>query len=91
LIIETYQLRKSYRQAVAVDGLDLLVPQGQISGFLGPNGSGKTTTIKMLLGMVRPTAGEGFVFGKSICEPSAMVEICRRVGYVSGTSGCTHT
>jgi ABC-2 type transport system ATP-binding protein len=83
VIIETHQLRKSYRQAVAVDGLDLLVPEGRISGFLGPNGSGKTTTIKMLLGMVRPTAGEGFVFGKSICDPSATVEICRRVGYVS--------
>jgi ABC-2 type transport system ATP-binding protein len=83
VIIETRGLEKHYRRAAAVNGLDLRVPEGSISGFLGPNGSGKTTTIKMLLGLVRPTEGEGFVFGNSITDCNANLEIRRRVGYVS--------
>ena len=59
LVIETNGLRKVYRSGgrriVAVDGLDLSVPAGGVHGFLGPNGSGKTTTIRMLLGLARPT------------------------------------
>jgi ABC-2 type transport system ATP-binding protein len=47
----------------AVDGIDLAVERGSIHGFLGRNGSGKTTTIKMLLGLTHPTAGEARVFG----------------------------
>ena|SRR5213594_4092503 len=83
MLIETHGLVKHYRRTLAVDGLDLAVPEGRISGFLGPNGSGKTTTIKMLLGLAHPTAGEAFVFGKPIFEDSSSVEIRRRVGYVS--------
>ncbi len=83
MIIETHGLVKHYRRTVAVDGLDLAVPEGRISGFLGPNGSGKTTTIKMLLGLAHPTAGEALVFGKPAFEDSSSVEIRRRVGYVS--------
>jgi ABC-2 type transport system ATP-binding protein len=54
----TRGLRKVYRGTVAVDGVDLEVPQGAVVGMLGPNGSGKTTTIRMLLGLVEPTEGE---------------------------------
>ena len=58
LVIETTGLRKEFRtrrgrRVVAVDGLDLAVPAGGVHGFLGPNGSGKTTTIRMLLGLAR--------------------------------------
>jgi ABC-2 type transport system ATP-binding protein len=59
--IEIEGLRKAYRRrkgrTMAVDGLDLTVPSGGVFGFLGPNGSGKTTTIRCLLGLVRPTSG----------------------------------
>ncbi|HXB74406.1 MAG TPA: ABC transporter ATP-binding protein [Candidatus Acidoferrales bacterium] len=83
MIIETHDLVKMYRRSVAVDGLNLAVPEGSITGFLGPNGSGKTTTIKMLLGLVRPTSGEGFVFSEPIAEDRASVAIRSRTAYVS--------
>ncbi|MGN8245918.1 ATP-binding cassette domain-containing protein [Cellulomonas soli] len=62
----------------AVDGIDLHVPAGAVYGFLGPNGSGKTTTIRMLLGLVRPTSGEAWVLGGSM--PHAAASVLPRVG-----------
>ncbi|WP_297545309.1 ABC transporter ATP-binding protein [Amycolatopsis sp.] len=59
----TRGLRKVYRGTVAVDHVDLDVPEGAVLGMLGPNGSGKTTTIRMLLGLVRPTEGEVELLG----------------------------
>ena len=61
-VIEVVGLRKHYRRLrggsqLAVDGLDLAVPEGGVFGFLGPNGAGKATTIRCLLGLVAPTAG----------------------------------
>ena len=50
-------LRKSYGQTVAVDGLSLVVPRGCVFGFLGPNGAGKTTTISMVVGLLKPDSG----------------------------------
>jgi ABC-2 type transport system ATP-binding protein len=50
-------LTKHYGSFVAVDGLDLVVPQGELFGFLGPNGAGKTTTLRMIAGILKPTAG----------------------------------
>lgn len=82
--VETYQLRKVYRSllrrqsVVAVDSLDLKVPQGCVFGFLGPNGAGKTTTIMMLLGNVYPTSGSFRIFGRSISEMS----VRRRIGFL---------
>lgn len=71
-VIEIEGLRKSYRRrggtTVAVDGLDLTVPQGGVYGFLGPNGSGKTTTIRCVLGLARPTSGVIRLFGESVAE-----------------------
>jgi len=55
--VTTVGLTKRFGRQVAVDAIDLLVPAGAVYGFLGPNGSGKTTTIRMLLGLVSPTAG----------------------------------
>jgi ABC-2 type transport system ATP-binding protein len=84
LVIETTGLRKVYRsgtrRTVAVDGLDLRVPAGGVHGFLGPNGSGKTTTIRMLLGLARPTKGEIRLFGTPV--PARLPEVIDRVGAV---------
>ena len=62
-VIEAQGLRKTYGGSVAVAGLDLEVPEGGVFGFLGPNGSGKTTTIRMLLGLISATAGRASVMG----------------------------
>src|ERR1700712_3964885 len=84
LVIETSGLRKVYRsggrRTVAVDGLDLAVPPGGVHGFLGPNGSGKTSTIKMLLGLARPTKGEMRLFGLPV--PAQLPHVVDRVGAV---------
>ena len=84
-VIETSGLRKVFRsrrgrRIVAVDGLDLTVPAGGVHGFLGPNGSGKTTTIRMLLGLARPTEGEMRLFGEPV--PQALPAVMDRIGAV---------
>jgi ABC-2 type transport system ATP-binding protein len=87
LIIETRNLRKSYGGNLAVDGIDLAVERGSIHGFLGRNGSGKTTTIKMLLGLTYPTSGEARVFGLRPGDRKEGVRIRERVGFVSEDKG----
>jgi len=82
LAIETVDLRKSFDGADALRGLNLRVPAGSVFGFLGRNGAGKTTTIKLLLGMARPTSGQARVFGASVDDPLASVNIRRRTGFV---------
>jgi len=83
-VIETRGLRKEFRTRhgvrVAVDGLDLAVPAGGVHGFLGPNGSGKTTTIRMLLGLARATSGEMRLFGRPV--PDELPHVIGRVGAV---------
>ncbi|MBV9293357.1 MAG: ATP-binding cassette domain-containing protein, partial [Frankiales bacterium] len=64
--IRTRGLTKRFGRHTAVDAIDLVVPSGSVFGFLGPNGSGKTTTIRMLLGLVSPTAGEVELLGRSM-------------------------
>jgi ABC-2 type transport system ATP-binding protein len=78
LAIETHGLTKRFRSQLAVDGLDLAVPQGSVFGFLGPNGSGKTTTIRMLLGLVAATAGGARVLGSDM--PRHVDSVLPRVG-----------
>ena len=73
LAIETSGLTKRFGNATVVNELNLCVPTGSIFGFLGPNGSGKTTTIRMLLGLISPTAGDVRLLGESIPEASASV------------------
>ncbi len=77
--VRTAGLTKRFRSGqVAVDGIDLEVPQGAVYGFLGPNGSGKTTTIRMLLGLVRPTSGRAWLLEQSM--PGAGGAVLPRVG-----------
>jgi ABC-2 type transport system ATP-binding protein len=85
LVIETSGLRKEFvdrrgRRRVAVAGLDLAVPAGGVHGFLGPNGSGKTTTIRMLLGLARATRGTMRLFGVEV--PRALPQVIDRIGAV---------
>lgn len=82
MVIETLGLTKAYRHTVAVDDLNLGVGEGSISAFLGPNGSGKTTTIKMLLGLAHPSNGEACVFGLPVSDDAVAVRIRQRTGYV---------
>ncbi|MGW4030311.1 ABC transporter ATP-binding protein [Streptomyces sp. NPDC004838] len=78
-VIETRGLTKRYRGGqTAVDGLDLTVPEGSVFGFLGPNGSGKTTTIRMLMGLIEPTAGTATVLGGAM--PRAVRSVLPHVG-----------
>ncbi|GAA0626018.1 ABC transporter ATP-binding protein [Kribbella sandramycini] len=75
----TRGLTKRFRGGqVAVDSVDLEVPAGSVFGFLGPNGSGKTTTIRMLLGLIAPTAGEVQLLGEPM--PKAQLRVLPRVG-----------
>jgi len=66
LAIETHGLTKRFGEMAAVDGIDLAVPEGSVFGFLGPNGSGKTTTIRVLLGLINASDGEWQVLGRSM-------------------------
>ena len=84
VIVETRNLTKIYRdfwgrkKKTALNALDLQIRRGEIFGLLGPNGSGKTTTIKLLLGLLFPTNGEATVFGM----PAADVRKNERIGYL---------
>jgi ABC-2 type transport system ATP-binding protein len=84
IIVETRNLTKVYRdfwgrqKKMALRALNLQIFQGEVFGLLGPNGSGKTTTIKLLLGLLFPSDGEAFVFG----QPAADVKKNERVGYL---------
>jgi len=76
--VATSGLTKRFGHQVAVDDLDLVVPTGSVYGFLGPNGSGKTTTIRMLLGLVRPTSGSVEMLGRPM--PADGPDVLARVG-----------
>jgi ABC-2 type transport system ATP-binding protein len=82
-VIQTRGLSKSYGAVEAVRDLHLIVEPNRVTGFLGRNGAGKSTTIKMLLGLMRPTSGEGAVLGRNIADPHQSVELRRHVAYVS--------
>ena len=69
LAIDVADLSKKYGDRMALSHANFEVPMGSICGFVGPNGSGKTTTIRMLLGLITPTTGGGHVLGESITEP----------------------
>ncbi len=79
--IDVTGLAKSFNGIVAVDHIALRVAAGEIVGFLGPNGSGKTTTIRMICGLLTPDAGEGTVLGLDVRRDSARIK--REVGYMT--------
>jgi ABC-2 type transport system ATP-binding protein len=81
LAIEARGLTRRFGDHIAVDQIDLAIPRAQIYGFLGPNGSGKTTTIRMLCGLLRPTAGEARVLGFQI--PRDAAQLRRKIGYMT--------
>jgi ABC-type multidrug transport system ATPase subunit len=83
IIVETVGLKKRYKDVTALDGLGLAVPAGSIYGLLGRNGAGKTTAIKILMGMVRPTAGHASIFGLPASHSRASVAIRQRTGFVN--------
>jgi ABC-2 type transport system ATP-binding protein len=83
--IVTRALRKEFHGRAAVDGLDLTVNRGELFGLLGPNGSGKTTTIRMLTGLIAPTSGSATVVGVDVVKSPELVR--RRIGYMSQRFG----
>lgn len=82
-VLQTKGLTKQYGRVIAVDSITLHVGQGEIFGFLGLNGAGKTTMIRMLLGMVRPTSGEAHLFGDKV--DAGNYRLWRRVGHMVET------
>jgi len=83
--VEAHGLRKAFGSAVAVAGLDLAVKWGEIFGLLGPNGSGKTTTIRMLTGLLEPSGGQARVVDIDVVASPERVRA--RIGYMSQRFG----
>ena len=81
LVIDVHGLTKRFGQKIAVDHVDIAVPQGEVWGFLGPNGSGKTTTIRMLCGLLHATEGEGTCLGYELRTQSEAIK--RETGYMT--------
>ena len=96
LVIQTDGLTKTYGDVLAVDDLSLRIPRGSIFGLLGPNGSGKTTTMGMLLGLVKPTSGSFILFDSetkqedSLHRVGAIVETPSFYPYLSGRSNLAY-
>jgi len=81
--VEVRGLTKVFREARALDGIDLTVPEGSVFGFLGPNGAGKTTTLRILTGLARPTQGTARVFG----HEAGSAEVCAVSGFLPDVPG----
>src|SRR5215510_10568273 len=74
-IIKTHGLTREFKSTRAVEALNIEVPKGIVFGFLGPNGSGKTTTIRMLLGLLEPTSGRAEVLGFDVSAESEKIRL----------------
>ena len=79
--VELHELRKSFGAFRAVDGISLSVQEGEIFGFLGANGAGKSTTIRMLCGLLAPSGGRASVVGIDVARDPEGVK--RQIGYMS--------
>jgi ABC-2 type transport system ATP-binding protein len=85
MVVQTEELTKWYGTSRGIDGINLSVSEGEVFGFLGPNGSGKTTTIRILLDFIRASAGRARLFGMDAHADS--VRIKSRIGYLPGEYG----
>ncbi|KHT58607.1 ABC transporter ATP-binding protein [Photobacterium gaetbulicola] len=79
--IQAHNVKKAFGDFIAIDNINLNVPKGSIYGFLGPNGCGKSTTIRVLTGLLRPTEGEVSVLGLTIPEESEKLRL--KIGYMT--------
>jgi len=79
-VVETRNLTKKYKKTLAVDHLNLQVPQGALYGFIGRNGAGKTTTLRMLAGLLEPTSGQVWVAGERVEQRPRQIH--RLIGYM---------
>jgi len=80
-VIRATDLTRRFGDFTAVDHISFTMDSGEVVGYLGPNGSGKTTTIRMLLGLLIPTAGEASVLGYDVVRQAEQIR--ERVGYMS--------
>src|SRR5688572_32551774 len=80
-VASVHGLVKRFGDKIAVNGVSLTLEKGAIYGFLGPNGSGKTTTIRMICGLLTPDAGSGMVLGHDIARDAELIK--RKVGYMT--------
>jgi ABC-2 type transport system ATP-binding protein len=81
IVLHVYELTKVFNEVVAVDRLSFSIARGEIVGMLGANGAGKTTTLQMILGLIRPTAGQIEIFGRELEQHRT--EILRRMNFAS--------
>src|SRR5216110_3974488 len=81
LAIDVRGMTKRFGKRTAVDHIDLQVRRGEICGFLGPNGSGKTTSIRMLCGLLKPDSGSGTCLGYDVVRETAAIK--REAGYMT--------
>lgn len=85
--IEVSDLTKDYGSVLGVDSISFSVEKGEVFGFLGPNGSGKTTTIRTLLGLLAPTSGTATVLGADVRDDDALIEAKQQIGYLPAHLG----
>jgi ABC-2 type transport system ATP-binding protein len=85
-VVETHRLTRRFGDVTAVDELDLTIPRGTVYGLLGPNGSGKTTAMRLLTGILRPSGGHALVLGTRL--PGDAEPLKRKIGYM--TQGFTY-
>ena len=85
ITIKASNLSRKFGDNTAVDGLNLEIEEGEIFGLVGPDGAGKTTTMRLLTGILEPTSGEGWVFGKHIVKESE--ELKENIAYMSQRFG----
>ena len=81
ILVEVKDLKKSYGSKLAVNSISFKIHENEILGLLGPNGSGKTTTIGMLLGLLKPSSGEIFIDGKKIEDHR--IETLEKINFIS--------
>ena len=83
--VDAEGLRKTYGSTVALNGMSFSVNEGQVFGLIGPNGSGKTTTLRILGTLIKPTGGSAKIFGSDVvARPD---EVRRKIGYLPDEAG----